>query len=77
MLQFVLWQDHEKIKHRKDYEAWILCSSGSCSWTVGGSWSTQRKPTQTQGEYDNPTQKEPQTINVLFFQTFFFIFAFI
>ena len=29
-------------------------------WTVGGSWSTGRKPTPTRGEHANTTQDRPQ-----------------
>ena len=38
-----------------------------CVWTVGGSWSTQRKPIQTQGDRANSKQKDPgiQTQNRL------------
>lgn len=47
-----MWQNPAVIMWSRQYKklkiiaVCILCSSGSCSWTVGGSWRTQWKPTQ-------------------------------
>uniref|UniRef100_A0A669DAA6 Metalloendopeptidase n=1 Tax=Oreochromis niloticus TaxID=8128 RepID=A0A669DAA6_ORENI len=36
-----------------------LSPQTACLWTVGGSRSTRREPTQTRGEHANSTQKDP------------------
>ncbi len=45
--------------HTNTYGQFRITSYSACLWTVEGSGSTRREPTQTRGEHANSTQKGP------------------